>query len=114
MPVAILGESVLDVTQIDPASVRLQGVSPLTSALGDVATPFVPYTGKTQTSDCNTSGPDGFPDLTLAFGNQTVARALGAVIDGQVIVLSLTGNLKSEFGGVPFRGEDVVVVIRNK
>jgi hypothetical protein len=30
-----------------------------------------------------------------------------------VLVLHLTGNLKDEFGGAPFFGEDVVLIIKN-
>lgn len=49
LPVAILGTSSFDVTKVDPASVRLEGVAPLRSALEDVGAPFTPFTGK---KDC--------------------------------------------------------------
>jgi hypothetical protein len=110
LPVAILGAATFDVTKIDVASVKLEGVSPLRSAVEDVATPFVPFTGKTAAFDCTAMGSDGFSDLTLQFDNQAVVAALGAVTDGEVRVLNLTGNLRPAFGGTPIVGEDVVVL----
>ena len=46
IPLAILGTADFDVTQIDPASVRLAGIEPLRWANEDVSTPFEPYIGK--------------------------------------------------------------------
>jgi len=112
LPVAILGTSSFDVTKVDPASVRLEGVAPLRSGLEDVATPFTPFTGKKDClRDCTTSGPDGFLDLTLKFDAQAVVAALGSVTDGECRVLKLTGKLKSAFGGTPITGEDVVIIL---
>ena len=39
-----------------------------------------------------------------------VIAALGEVGDGDVLVLSLTGMLKEDCGGLPFGGEDVVII----
>jgi len=114
LPLAILGTADFDVSQVDPASVQLEGVSPLHSALGDVATPYEPYVGKEDAYDCTTGGPDGFVDITFNFNSQEVVAALGPVSDGDVLVLELTGNLKPEFGGTPIVGEDVVVVVMKK
>jgi len=112
LPVAILGTGDFDVTTIDPASVRLEGVAPLRWALEDVATPFEPYTGKEDAYDCTCEGPDGFCDLTIKFKQQEVVTALGDVSDGDVLVLRLTGQLKEEFDGDDFIGEDVVVILK--
>ncbi len=108
LPVAIQGTDQFDVTQVDPASVQLEGVPPLRWDLEDVATPFagVPE----DANDCTEEGPDGFLDLTLKFGNQELVAALGPVDDGDVLLLTLTGNLKAEFGGTPIEGQDVVVI----
>jgi len=108
---AILGTATFDVTHIDVATIRLEGVPPLRSALRDVATPFSPFIGKREPHDCTTAGPDGFLDLTLKFDNQAVVAALGEVIDGEVRILRLTGSLLPAFGGTPIAGEDVVVVV---
>jgi hypothetical protein len=112
LPVAILGTKVFDVSQVDPASIFLEGVAPLRWSIGDVATPYEPIIGKMGAYDCNTRGRDGYKDLTLKFNAQEVVAALGDIKDGDVLVLYLTGNLKQEFGGTPFYGEDVVLIIR--
>lgn len=114
LPVAILGTGDIDVSQIDPATVQLEGVSPLRWAMEDVATPFEPFTGKADAYDCTTEGPDGFMDLTLKFNHQEIIAALGPVSDGDVLVLQLTGNLLPDFGGTPIVGEDVVVILNKK
>lgn len=108
LPAAILGTATFDVTQMDVATVRLEGVPPLRSALEDVATPFVPFTGKKKDSDCTAEGPDGVLDLTLKFDTQAVVAALGPVTDGEVRVLKLTGTL---LDGTSIVGEDVVVIL---
>ena len=110
LPAAILGTSTLDVTQIDPASVRLQGVAPSKFTYQDVATPFSPFIGKTGANACTTAGPDGFTDLSLSFDARKIASVLGAVTNGQVLTLHLTGNFLPQFGGAPIIGEDVVVI----
>ena len=110
VPAAILGTSTLDVTQIDPTSVRLQGVAASKFAYQDVATPFSPFIGKTGPNACTTAGPDGFRDLSLSFDATQIASALGTVIKGQVVTLQLTGNFLPQFGGGPIVGEDVVVI----
>jgi hypothetical protein len=112
IPVAILGTEDFDVTQIDPASVALEGVSPLRWAMEDVATPYEPFVGKEGCMDCTDEGPDGQTDLTLKFKMQEIVDALGEVNDGDCVVLTLTGNLKEEFGGISIIGEDVVKIIK--
>jgi len=110
VPAAILGTGTLDVTQIDPASVRLQGVAPSKFNYQDVATPFSPFIGKTGANACTTSGRDGFKDLSLSFDATKIASAIGAVTNGQVLTLHITGNFLPQFGGNPIVGEDVVVI----
>ena len=109
LPVAVLGTYDLDVTQIDPASVRLMDVAPLRSNLEDVGTPFEPFVGKEDAYDCNDFGPDTFMDLSLKFDTQTVLDVIGDVNDGDVLVLELTGKL---YDGNSIKGEDVVVILK--
>jgi len=109
LPVAVLGTVDFDVSQIDPASVRLEGVAPLRWSIEDVATPFEPFTGKEDRFDCTDYGADGFDDLTLKFQTQEIVAALGPVSKGQVLVLTLTGNM---LDGPSFEGEDVMVVVK--
>lgn len=112
LPVAILGTEIFDVTQIDPASVRLEGVAPLRWAYEDVATPVEPYLGKEDPYGCSEEGPDGYLDLTLKFDNQELVDMLGGVQDGEVLVLQLTGSLMDN--GRDIIGEDVVVIIKKR
>lgn len=110
LPAAILGGEGFDVTQVDPASLRLEGVAPLRWSLEDVATP---YDGTPEAAnDCTEDGPDGWTDLTLKFKNQEIIAVLGDIEDGDVLALTLTGSLKEEFGGSPFEGQDVVVILK--
>lgn len=110
LPVAILGTASFDVTTIDPASVQLQGVASLRATLEDVATPF---NGAViaHALDCTTLGADGFNDLVLIFDAEKVAAALGAVENGDVLLLEVVGNL---IGGEPIRGHDVVVIRKQR
>jgi hypothetical protein len=113
LPVAILGTEDFDASQIDPASVELEGVSPLRWAWEDVATPVEPFLGKSDCcTDCSDEGPGGYSDLTLKFKAQELVAALGEVEDGDCLVLQLTGNLMEAYGGGPFVGEDVVWVLK--
>jgi hypothetical protein len=111
LPVAVLGSYDLDATEIDPASVRLAGVAPLRSRLIDVSTPFEPFTDKEDCfEDCNELGTDGYLDLILKFRVREIVQALGDVENKDCLVLSITGNLKEEFGGTPIFGEDLVLI----
>jgi len=122
LPVAIAGTATFDVTQIDPASVVLGNPSlpltivalPLRWSLEDVATPYEPFLGKQGALACHTLGADGIMDLALKFDTKAVVPVLGAVTDGQVVVLQVRGKLKAEFGATPFVGEDVVRVLLKK
>ncbi len=109
LPVAILGTEDLDVSEIDPATVRLEGVAPLRWSTEDVATPYEPFIGKEDADDCTDEGPDGIVDLTLKFRTLQILRALGKVGHGDVLVLEISGTL---WDGTPFQGEDVVVILK--
>jgi len=113
LPVAILGTSTFDVSQIDPASIRLEGVAPIRSRIEDVATPSASVpTCPNPCSDTET-GPDGFADLTLKFNTQEIVEALGGwdvVSDGQCVILDLTGALLDD--GTPITGQDVVLILK--
>lgn len=109
VPVAILGTADLDVSQIDPSTIRLEGVAPARFAYDDVGAPVEPYVDKAP-EDCSDDGPDGFTDLTLKFENVLLADAIAGAADGEYRTLSVTGNLLPEHGGTALAGEDVVVV----
>jgi len=105
--VAILGTADFDVTEVDVTTVTLEGVSPIRSNLKDVATPFEPFTGKGDALDCNKDAGDGLTDLTLKFDWQAVVGALGPVNHGDVVVVTVSGEL---LDGTSFEGEDVIVI----
>lgn len=106
VPVAIVGTDDFDVSLIDPSTVTLEGVSPDRSSLEDVV---APYTGgisdPADQNDCTTEGPDGITDLALKFDARDLAAALGAVSEGDVVVVTIEGELTD---GSPFQGQDVV------
>ncbi len=110
LPVALLGTINFDVSEVDLVSVRLEGVAPVRSGIEDVARPFDRFDNVVEANDCTEEGPDVLDDLTLKFKTQEVVAALGAVSDGQVLILTLTGNLKAAFGGTPIQGQDVVII----
>lgn len=118
LPVAILGTETFDVSEIDPASIRLvpaqggEGISPLRWSMEteDVATPYEPYTGKESAYDCNEIGPDGYMDLTLKFDKEEVVAELGIVNDQEIKLFTVSGKLKEKFGNTPIIGEDIVLV----
>jgi hypothetical protein len=116
--VAIVGTEDFDVTQVDPASVTLAGVSPLRWSVEDSAIPYEPYLGKQDAYDCIEYYPDedgaydGVPDLTLKFNTREVVLALGDAGDGDVLVLELEGYLRDEFDGGAILGEDVIIITK--
>lgn len=104
LPLAILGTEVFDVTQIDPDSVYLEGVYRKRYNYEDVTGPHECDCG----FDCES--PDGNVDMTLKFDRKQIIPVIGEVNDGDVIELTLTGNLKSEFGGTPIQGTDTIII----
>lgn len=117
IPVAFLGKADVDVMTIDPASIRLAGVPPLRWSYEDVSTPQ--NWRQTGSLECDGSAPDGFTDLTLKFDTQAVMAALEAVrgaplLDGEQLVLALSGSYLPSAGGGSFSGSDVVRIIRKK
>lgn len=105
LPAAVLGTENFDVTAIDTASIRLEGIAPIRSSVEDVSTPFV---NPQDECDCIIDGEDGFADLTLKFDTQAIVGALGEVTDGEVRKLTLTGKL---FDGTEIEGKDCIVVL---
>jgi hypothetical protein len=120
LPAAIMGTDYFDVTTVDPSSLklRLKGtedieVSPLRWAYADVGEPFEPFIGKDDCyQDCaECTCPDGNLDLVFHFETQEVVSALGEVYDNDCLVVEIVGNLKEEFNGASFIGEDVLRII---
>lgn len=106
LPVALVGTSTFDVTNVDDATVALNGIyqGPQPPYDYDVATPYgMPLV---DCMSCNASGADGILDATYYFDNQLIVGTLGAVSNNDCIFLTMTGQLASN--GLYFSGQDVV------
>ena len=102
LPVALLGTADFDVSQIDVASLQLEGVAPILSDYEDVAEPFAG-----DLCGCTEAGPDGFLDLSLKFVTQDLIDAIGTWQGGEA-PLTLTGAL---LDGTPIEGRDCIVYV---
>ncbi len=109
LPVAILGSSLFDSGRIDPSSVRLEGVAPTKWSREDVGAPFIPFLGKDDCEDCNSSRKDRVADLLFKFSVPDLVAALGIVSDGECRLVRLTGQTKD---GCPIVGEDIMSIRR--
>jgi hypothetical protein len=106
LTVAVLGSEEFDVTHIDPASIRLEGAAPIRHNVEDVSTPVL---NPQADCDCTTEGEDGYADLILKFDTREIVGALGEVTDGEVLELTLTGELTD---GTQIEGKDCIRVIK--
>ncbi len=105
VPVAILGTADFDVSEVDVTSLRLEGIAPVMVHFEDVATPVMD--DPTQSCECTTADPDGLTDLVLQFSRSDLIAAIGAVNDGDEIMLTLTG---SQLDGILLAGGDCVII----
>ncbi len=106
-PVVIVGNPTYDVTEIDPATVLLQGVAPVRDAIE-------------YASHCNAENGDDELDLVLKFNTQELVDAMEispaerkAVANGEwpSKPLQLTGNLFEDSGGTAINGEVSVTLV---
>jgi len=107
-PVAILGTDLLDVRDLAPESITINGVSPIRWAYEDVATPAY---GNYDYCGCTRNGRDGYTDLTLKFDAASIVASLGTVADGDVIQLIITGD---HVDHDPFFGGDCIIIRGDK
>ncbi len=108
LPVVVLGSGDFDVSEIDVDSIRLVGVAPLRSVLADDATVIYPAVDSNADEICDTDMPDGYTDLVLKFDTQEIVAALGAVKDGDIITLTLSGVM---LDGSGIEDEDRVTIL---
>jgi len=110
LPVAILGAEHFDVNTIDAGSIFLEGVPTIRTNYEDVAAPVTDG----NECECNTSGTDGYTDLTLKFRTsqlvEQIIGSFGELTAGDELVLTLTGALSD---GTLIEGEDCVVLVGN-
>lgn len=112
LPAAILGGPDLDVLEIDPSSLLLEGVAPLWWSYEDTAAQPGVVGSETSCLDCGEGGPDGFTDLTLKFDAREIAALLGGEGRGDCVLLNLTGSLKEEYGGRKLAGDDTLQLVK--
>jgi hypothetical protein len=106
LPVAILGESDFDVSQIDVSTITIAGISPVKASIEDVATP---YTAPLMDCySCNQLGMDGYMDLSLKFNTQALAAALSPLSVGDCITIEINGYL---YDGTPIKGFDPIIIV---
>ena len=100
LPVVIHGTKNFDVTQIDPETITLEGVSPIRNAIEDVTNP-----------DACIETPDGYIDLSLKFKNQDIVAALGKLNNEDKFSMVLKANLKKEYHRREIYGQHTVNII---
>ena len=101
-----------DVTQIDPATVKIYhddpetGVPPLRWTIEDAATPYDDMTP--EEPDGHDLEGDGILDLILHFDRKAVTPLLCEYETGDYVELYVTGTLLEEFSGTKIMGFDWV------
>jgi hypothetical protein len=98
--VAILGTSYYSVKDVNPATVRLEGIAPSSFRLRDVARP--PLTQEWP-CECTRRTGDGFTDLVLQFDLGALAAALDPINNNDWRTLTLTGLMSD---GTQIAGSD--------
>jgi hypothetical protein len=102
LPVAIAGSANFDVTELNVASLRLEGIAPRRSSYEDVTTP-----AGGNNCDCTEEGADGVMDLTLKFDRTEIASVLHNVMDGDVVKLTIRGTM---LDGAFFEASDCITI----
>jgi hypothetical protein len=104
-PVAIPGTADFDVTTIDPATVKLNGVSPIRWTYEDVTTPYI----GTDRCGCWQEGPDGYMDLVLHYDSIKFAKTLSHyTVKGDPVRVGVTGDTEC----ASIEGFDCVWVVK--
>lgn len=105
LPIAILGTEDFDVSDIDPATVRMEGMSPLRWSYEDVSTPY-----EGEVCGCTNSTGDGYMDLTLKFDTEELIESFALNGYSGEAILNVTAELTD---GTPVRGEDCIKILDN-
>jgi hypothetical protein len=107
--VAIVGTESMNVSNIEPLTVTLNGVLDNTNFFvietKNVVAPFV------YTRGCPKRTKHGFPDLLVAFNVDELIASLGTVHNGEVKVLTVSGTFKN---GTMFEGQDRIKISTEK
>jgi hypothetical protein len=103
LPVAILGSSTLDVTQINPATINIGGVS--LASRGSAKAPKLAFSLEDVAGPGGT-GPDGYLDLVAFFSVQLLVTE--GILSPSTTGLTLTASLTD---GTPIQGIDTVNIV---
>lgn len=104
--VAIMGSVDLDVHDIDPASIAIEGASPVRWSYGDAGSPA----DKSDDScACSEAGPDGYPDITLKFYRSELLDALSHDSNPRRTAFARAYGQFTD--GSPFEGFDCVPLV---
>jgi len=110
LPVALVGSNDFDVADVDPSTIRLEGVAPLTQGGGpkfdDVATPYDPTD-----CACTNANADGTTDLMMKFQSLEIATAIVRGAHRDTRTLTLVGQL---YNGTWFCAEDCITFVGNQ
>jgi hypothetical protein len=111
--VHFIGTAWLTGEAFDPLSARLigLGLSPVKSNLVDQLSP---PTTESPGGQCN-DHTDGILDLQVKFDMPSTVKKIwsllgNTILDGQVLTLTISGNLKPEYGGTPVGSESTVIL----
>ncbi|MEW5701592.1 MAG: FlgD immunoglobulin-like domain containing protein [Candidatus Zixiibacteriota bacterium] len=105
LPVALLGTASFDVSTVDPATVRMAGVAPVSWDYEDLAAPLE---WRESPCDCAATGKDGVIDLVCRFRGADVVAAVQPTVDHQTQALVVTGRFRD---GHPLAGRDCITFL---
>jgi hypothetical protein len=105
LPMALLGSSGFELSDIDVSSIEINGVSPLRYNYEDVGGPG---TGTSEDCECDEGDEDGTVDLTLKFSTPDIVATLGSLASGDQVTVTLTGVMTD---GMAFEASECVVIV---
>lgn len=109
LQVAILGTEFFNVYDIDPNTIKLEGVAPIeVSGIFDVSKPFEGDLVDCESCVCGCDTTDGYDDILFKFDKQEIVEALGEVEDRACKILQITGET---IDGIYIEGEDIMKIL---
>ena len=104
VPVAILGTKAFDVNRVDPGTILIEGLAPVSHRFMDVSRPV--ESRRPTASARQWARTDLSIWCYTSIASNCIA-ALGPITDGEVRTLAMTGKTKT---GVPLSGSDCVTI----
>lgn len=103
LPVVLLGDNNIDVTQIDLKTIKMEGVAPLQVKINDI-----------RSHEDLSEFSDGYLDIMMKFSRQEILKAFGDSNKLRKLSLSLTGKMKEEFGGYDIKGTEQIIISKKR